>query len=106
MQIDKALLIYQELLIIANSYNIMFALYSEAIQYYFFYKEQEKNINSVIFLNFNERNSINQKRHCIALLMIENPTKLCCSNKTKFNNKCNIPQTSIYKRIIGKYTSK
>ena len=45
----------------------MFAIYSESTQYknakwYFIYKEQEKNTNSVIFLNYNEGNSNNQEK--------------------------------------------
>ena len=63
----KTWLGYQELSTIVNSYNIMFAIYSEATQYknsklYFIYKEQENSINSVILLNYNEGNLINQQK--------------------------------------------
>ena len=45
----------------------MFAIYSEATQYknakwYFIHKEQENSINSVILLNYNEGNLINQQK--------------------------------------------
>ena len=67
IQIDKTWLGYQELSTIINSYSIMFAIYSEVTQYknakwYFIYKEQVNSINSLIILNYNEGNLINQQK--------------------------------------------
>ena len=52
---------------IVNSYNIMFAINSEATQYknakwYIIYKEQANSINSEILLNYNEGNLFNQQK--------------------------------------------